>query len=176
MQIPPNSLLWSAEKGMFCLQVSSLGVYTSEDYVRLKHTYYCTRLCLVFPERENVKTKCSQRGCMLAWTSVTDGDKPRTARISGIVKPFEQLRIRSHSHFDHVGVRFHLEGPVVSTAQTQALLTCTSVRKITIKPQKFPSLYAHLTSLIKYETNESLINLPPYDQKKKKVPPLLPVS
>lgn len=44
----------SAEKGRLCLQVSSLGVYTSsltsEDYVGLKHTHYGDCLRPVFPE------------------------------------------------------------------------------------------------------------------------------
>lgn len=42
---------------------------------------------------------------------------PRAARISGIVKPFDQLWVRGHSDFNHVGVRFHLEGPIVSAKQ-----------------------------------------------------------
>lgn len=39
---------------------------------------------------------------------------PWTAGVSGTVEPFQQLGVRSHAHFDHVGEGLHLEGPVVS--------------------------------------------------------------
>lgn len=43
---------------------------------------------------------------------------PWAAGTSGIVKPFNQLRVRSNSNFNHVGVWFHLEGPIKSEKQT----------------------------------------------------------
>lgn len=42
---------------------------------------------------------------------------PWAAGISGIVKPFDQLGVRGDSDFDHVRVRFHPEGPVMSEKQ-----------------------------------------------------------
>jgi len=46
---------------------------------------------------------------------------PRAAGVSGVVKPFKQLRLRSHSNFNHVGVRLHLEGPIVSGKRISCL-------------------------------------------------------
>lgn len=95
---------------------------------------------------------------------------PWTAGISGIVKPFNQLRVRGHSNFNHIGVRFHLEGPIMSTEQTeqfQVLLQAgnyddslmhsfsVSVLSPNISDAKISSLW-----LIKYHSSEwRLINV-----------------
>ena len=43
---------------------------------------------------------------------------PWAAGVSGTVEPFQQLRVRRHSNFNHVGVRLHPEGPIMSREQT----------------------------------------------------------
>lgn len=57
------------------------------------------------------------------WLSVLSRDKclhlPGAAGVSGIVKPFKQLWVWRHSNFNHVGVRLHLKGPIVSAKRTE---------------------------------------------------------
>lgn len=64
---------------------------------------------------------------------------PWAAGVSGIVKPFKQLRVRRHSNFDHVGVRFHLKGPIVSAKQTGIMMRLVAWTRF---------LICHPTSLV----------------------------
>lgn len=123
---------WSREKGRLCLLVSSLRVYTgsltSQDYLWLNTFITGLRLMLSvfvavsFPHMSDVKDKHALWTQRWLWTH-----SPWAAGSSGIVKPFEQLRVRGHSNFHHVGVWFYFEGPVVSAKHFNSVFLFCSV-------------------------------------------------
>lgn len=87
--------------------------------VKIKNLY---KLMSVSPNVYRLRTKCKWQLCAVHIDMCLY--LPWAAGISGIVKPFKQLRVRGHSDFNHVGVRLHLEGPIVSVKQSKSIFYC----------------------------------------------------
>lgn len=73
---------------------------------------------------------------------------PWAAGVSGVVKPFNQLRVRGNSNFNHVRERFHLKSPVMSAEQTEEFQFFTAGVEIIMTPRKTGFLMSPLTSLM----------------------------